>query len=239
MRGAALHTVVAIACALMAGAAPASDLPPFPFVHTSGSAQINAQADIGEIDMELSSPDQNAEAAWTALESRLTEVRALLAQQGLPAADVDVQGIVRGPRKQDGTPAANPANFYTSCTLHLTVRDVSKWAGLVAPLLKMPEVTQFSVTFSRSDRRQIETDLVASALADARRKADDLARGAGRQLGQANGVALAPIRNLSALFGFSSAEGYRQRRASTDAGDYTLVAPVRLVQDVDVIYKLK
>ena len=231
--------LAALTFTLAASATHASDLPTFPFVHTSGSANINTVADIGEIDMELTSPDQHPEAAWTALETRLAEVRALVAQQGLPAADVDVQSIVRGARKQDDKDAAAPAGFYTSCTLHLTVRDLSAWAGLVAPLLKMPEVTAFSVTFSRSDRRQIETELVASALADARRKADDLARGAGRQLGQANGMALAPIRNLSAIFGFSSAEGYRQRGASKDATDYTLIASVRLVQDVDVIYKLK
>ena len=231
--------VAALVVTLVASAAHASDLPPFPFVHTSGSANINTVADIGEIDMELTSPDQHAEAAWTAVETRLAEVRALFAQQGLQAADVDVQSIVRGARKQDGKDAATPAGFYTSCTVHVTVRDLSTWAGLVAPLLKMPEVTAFSVTFSRSDRGQIETELVASALADARRKADNLARGAGRQLGQANGMALAPIRNLSTIFGFSSAEGYRQRGASKNATDYTLVASVRLVQDVDVIYKLK
>ena len=232
-------TFLTAACALLTSLWHAADLPSYPFVHTNGSANINVVPDVGEIDLALSSPDQNAEAAWATVETRGAEVRALVAQLGLTSADVDVQSIVRSARKQEGTASSTPPAFDTQCTMHLTVRDLSKWADLVAPLLKMPEVTEFSVTFSRSDRRQIETDLVASALADARHKADNLARGTGRQLGQANGIALVPIRNLSTTFGFSSAEGYRQSGRRKDPGDYTLVAAIRLVQDVDVIYKLK
>lgn len=225
--------------ALYIGVAQASDLPQYPFVHTNGSANINVLPDVGEIDMELSSPNQNADLAWTAVESRLAQVRELLVQQGLPDSDVDVQSITRKARKADSTATADPAGFDTLCTLHLTVRDLSKWTGLVVPLLKISEVTEFSVTFSRSDRRQIETELVANAVADARRKADDLARGAGRQLGLANAISLVPIRNLSTTFGFSSAEGYRQSGRRSASTDYTLIAAVRFVQDVDVIFKLK
>jgi uncharacterized protein YggE len=230
---------VALAFTLIASAVHANDLPQYPFVHTSGSANINVVPDVGEIDMELTSADQNAEAAWAVIEARLAEVRAHLAQQGLTAADVDVQSITRKTRKQEGVAVGAPAGFDTLCTLHLTVRDLSKWAELVGPLLKMPELTEFGVTFSRSDRRKIETELVASAMADARRKADDLARGAGRQLGQASGIALVPIRNLSTVFGLSSAEGSGQRGRGKDTTDYTLVGVVRLVQNVDVIFKLK
>jgi uncharacterized protein YggE len=231
--------VAVLALTLLASGAHASDLPAYPFVHTSGSANINVLPDVGEIDLELASGDQDSEAAWTAVETRLADVRTLLAQQGLAAADIDVQSIVRTARKQDGAAPAAPPGFDTRCTMHLTVRDLSTWAGLVGPLLKMPGVTEFSVTFSRSDRRQIETELVASALADARHKADNLARGAGRQLGQANGIAVVPIRNLSTTFGFSSAEGYRQSGRRKEQGDPTLVAAIRLVQEVDVIFKLK
>jgi len=231
--------VAVLAFTFFASAGHASDLPAYPFVHTSGSANINAMPDVGEIDLELTSGDPDAEVAWAAVETRLADVRTLLAQQGLAAADVDVQSIQRTARKQEGTTATAPPGFDTRCTVHLTVRDLSTWAGLVGPLLKMPGVTEFSVTFSRSDRRQIETELVASALADARHKADNLARGAGRQLGQANGIALLPIRNLSTTFGFSSAEGYRQSGRRKEPGDATLVAAIRLVQEVDVIFKLK
>ena len=230
--------IAVLALTLLASVAHASDLPAYPFVHTSGSANINVVPDIGEIDLELTSANQDAEAAWTTVEARLADVRALLAQQGLAGADVDVQSIMRTARKQDAA-SAIPSGFHTHCTVHLTVRDLSTWANLVGPLLKMPEVTELSVTFSRSDRRQIETELVASALADARHKADNLARGAGRQLGQANGIALVPIRNLSTTFGFSSAEGFRQSGRRKDPGDATLVAAIRLVQEVDVIFKLK
>lgn len=235
-----LHkNLAALALVVMASVAHANDLPQYPFVHTNGSANINVVPDVGEIDMEFSSADQDAEAAWSAVEARLAEVRAHLSQQGLTTADVDVQSIARRVRKQDSTTSAMPAGFDTLCTVHVTVRDLSTWTALVGPLLKMPGLTEFNVTFSRSDRRQIETELVASALADARRKADDLARGAGRQLGQANGIALVPIRNLSTVFGLSSAEGAGQRGRGKEATDYTLVGVVRLVQNVDVIFKLK
>lgn len=222
----------AIASCAAFAPAHAADLPAYPFIHVNAAADLHVMPDTGEIDFEIVSLDPDLEAAWKLVSERLEASRALLAQHGVAVEDIAVQDLLRRPLKQGDTVQA----IETRAAVHATVRNLDGWTALIQALMTMPNVESLAVAFSRSDADKIDAELVSQALAAARLKAQNIARGIGARLGPANGVALAPLKNLSNAMGLA-----------TDGPRYTPVAAVRdpllvgvqkLVQGVDVIYRI-
>lgn len=229
-------TLAALLAALsLALTAPclAADLPNHPFIHVEGSSVLHVMPDTGEIDFEIVSSDPDAEAAWKQVAQQLEAAKALLARQNIAAQDVSVQDILRKPRKSGdgGAPVVD-----TRCAVHVTVRDLSAWTALVQALIAVKQVESFAVSFSHSEREKIEAELVTQALASARAKAQNIARGIGARLGQANGVALAPLRNLTYSMGLAS-DGQR-RSPPPENLDPGLIGVQKFAQDVHVLYRI-
>ena len=218
----------------------AADLPAYPFIHVDGSAEVRVQPNVGEFDVEITAVETDPEVAWKTIEARLDEIKAVMAQHAIPAEDFVVQDIARRVRRGDAPGPGAPQVMETVSSVHVTVRDLSKWAAIVGPLAAMQNVSAFGVVFSHTDREKIEVELMEGALANARKNAAIIARGIGRKLGQASGVATTPLKNMSNSFGLAVDFQYGRGRppASTDV-DYTLVASIRLAQYVDVIYRLR
>lgn len=218
-------------CAALAPA-QAADLPNYPFIHVNAAANLHVMPDTGEIDFEIVSLDPDLEAAWKLVSERLEASRALLAQHGVAVEDISVQDLLRRPLKQGDTVQA----IETRAAVHATVRNLEGWTALIQALMTTPNVESLAVAFSRSDADKIEAELVSQALGAARLKAQNIARGIGARLGPANGVALAPLKNLSNAMGLAT-DGPRYSPVSTP-GDPLLVTVQKLVQGVDVIYRI-
>ncbi|EKU83023.1 uncharacterized protein YggE [Massilia sp. UYP32] len=226
----------AIASCAAFAPAHAADLPAYPFIHVNAAADLHVMPDTGEIDFEIVSLEPDLEAAWKLVSERLEASRALLAQHGVAVEDIAVQDLLRRPLRQADIQGDTVPAIETRAAVHATVRNLDGWTALIQALMTMPNVESLAVAFSRSDADKIEAELVSQALAAARLKAQNIARGIGARLGPANGVALAPLKNLSNAMGLA-----------TDGPRYTPVAAVRdpllvgvqkLVQGVDVIYRI-
>lgn len=224
-------TLAIVSCTALTPA-QAADLPTYPFIHVNAAANLHVMPDTGEIDFEIVSLDPDLEAAWKLVSERLEASRALLAQHGVAVEDISVQDLLRRPLKQGDTVQA----IETRAAVHATVRDLDGWTALIQALMTMPNVESLAVAFSRSDADKIEAELVSQALGAARQKAQNIARGIGARLGPANGVALAPLKNLSNAMGLAT-DGPRYSPVSTP-GDQLLVTVQKLVQGVDVIYRI-
>jgi len=212
--------------------AHAADLPAYPFIHVNAAASLHVMPDTGEIDFEIATQDPDLEAAWKLVGERLAASRALFVQHGVAVDDISVQDVLRRPLKQGDKVEA----IETRAAVHVTVRKLDGWTPLVQALMTMPNVESLAVAFSRSDADRIEAELVGQALGAARLKAQNIARGIGARLGSANGVALAPLKNLSNAMGLAS-DGPRYSPV-TAPGDPLLVSVQKLVQGVDVIYRI-
>jgi len=210
----------------------AADLPAYPFIHVNAAADLHVMPDTGEIDFEIVSQDGDLEAAWKLVSERLDASRALLAQHGVAVEDISVQDLWRRPLKQGDTVQA----IETRAAIHATVRNLDGWTALIQALMAMPNIESLAVAFSRSDADKIEAELVSQALGAARLKAQNIARGIGAKLGPANGVALAPLKNLSNAMGLA-ADGPRYTPVASPR-DPLLVGVQKLVQGVDVIYRI-
>ena len=230
--------------ALLAGTAltaQASNLPDYPFIHTSGTGAAYAVADTGTLDFEIAAFDADPAAASALVETRANEIRALAGDLAIAAADLEFRDVRKDIRKPEAGAAAGTIVYELRLGVHITVRDLGKWQALVAPLLTKPNLDGFMTEFDTSQREKIEMDLMNQALQDARRKAQLMAAGLGRQLGAANAVSNSDLKNLTRAMGLapSDVRSRDARRAGLDRASVLTVGILKFAQTVDVIFRIK
>ncbi|MFC4929602.1 SIMPL domain-containing protein [Massilia sp. GCM10023247] len=232
-----LALMLALAAALPSSA-QASPLPAYPFVHVSADATRYTTPNIGVLDFLVTAPDGEPGQARDTIETRMAEVRALLQEQGIPLEDLETRDVRREPGR-NGAGEATPQELRVS--VHLVVRDLSKWRAVVARLLDKPHLNSFSTSFDLVEREQVEAELMADALRDARRRAEIIARGSRRKLGAVTGVTPGAVKNLGAALGLVRTDVglQRGRPANVGARDFLQVDALKLMQPVDVVFRLE
>jgi uncharacterized protein YggE len=229
---------------LATGAAHASPVPDYPFVHVTGSAFQAVVPDIGSLDFEVVAQDADPAAARAVLETRVGEVRALMRQFGMDPEDAVVREVRQGIRK-DGRAADGAPLYELRCDVHINVRNLANWAPLAGGLLGKPNLDGFASAFDRSDMQKIDEELVTQAIQDARRKADVMAAGFGRRVGGVMAATPDGLKNLGTAMGLEREDFRRPRSAdATRAQDVEreqllAVPAMKLRQPVDVIFRLE
>lgn len=229
---------LAVAIATLPLAAAASPLPGYPFVHVSADASVYRVPDIGAIDFEILVAGADPQAARTTVETRIAEVRALLQAQGVPLEDMETRDV-RKEQKKDAPPDAPVYELRSS--VHINMRDLSKWAAVVAPLLDMPNLGSFATSFDSSLREEVEAELMANALREARRRAEIIAKGARRKLGAVTAVTPAGVKNVGYSMGLLR-EDFSSRRsagANVARSDFLAIEALKLMQPIDVVFRLE
>lgn len=229
---------IAAAFAALPLDAAASPLPAYPFVHVSADASVYRVPDIGTIDFEILAADADPELARATVETRIGEIRALLAEQGVPPDALETRDVRKELRK--GVPVETPV-YEVRSSVRVNMRDLSKWRAVVAPLLGMPNLNSFATTFDTSEREQVEADLMTEALRDARRRAELIAKGARRKLGAVTAVTPGGVKNVGYSIGLLRAD-FMERRGSAArvrADEFLAIEALKLVQPVDVVFKLE
>lgn len=234
--------IAAAALTFVSFAASASQLPDYPFIHTSGNGFVYVAPDVGEIDFEISAHQADPEAARQVVEGRIAEVRALVAGLALPEADVEIRDVRKDIRKGEaGQPGV--VLYDIKCGVHIKVSDLSKWKALVSPLISMANIDGFMTGFDVSKREQVETELTGDAIKAARRKAEAIAAGFGRKLGPVSGVSAGDLKNLTRAMGLAATDQQRFTRAvgksEYDRDSLLMINVMRMSQSVDVIFRIK
>lgn len=225
------------ACAYPA-AAQASPLPAYPFVHVNAEASRYTTPNIGALDFVIAAPDADPVQARATVETRIAEVRALLQEQGIPLEDLETRDVRREAGRNRAA-EATPQELRVS--VHLIIRDLSKWQAVVAPLLDKPNLADFATSFDIVERDQFEAELMADALRDARRRAEIIARGVRRKLGAVTAVTPGGVKNVGATIGLVRADmGFTRVRAASnvEARNFLSVDAMKLVQPIDVVFRL-
>ena len=240
-RLALLAAVSAVFAVFAVVPAIAAEFPDYPFIHTSGTGFTYVAPDMGEIDFEISLFNAEPEAARQAVEARIAEIRALLTSNGIAAADIDIRDVRRDIRKGDPVQAGAPL-YDLKCGVHIKVTDLSKWKALVGGLIAMPNLDGFMIGFDSSRREQIEGELTAEALKNARRRAEAMALGVGRKLGPASAVSSGDLKNITRAVGLGGAQQQAYRnpvRPDPDREGLLMIVPMKMTQSVDVLYRMK
>jgi len=234
-----LKALALAAVLFTAAASQASPLPAYPFVHVSADASRYTTPNIGALDFIVAAADADPALARATVETRIAEVRALLQEQGIPLEDMETRDVRREPGRNA---AAEATAQELRVSVHLIVRDLSKWQAVVAPLLDKPNLLDFATSFDIVEREQVEAELMANALADARRRAEIIAKGTRRKLGAVTAVTPGGVKNVGATIGLVRADvGFTRVRAASnvEGRNFLSVDALKLVQPVDVVFRLE
>jgi uncharacterized protein YggE len=226
---------------LMQAGAGAAELPAYSFIHTSGVGSAHVIPDVGEIDFEIVAIDADPEGARVVIEARLAEIRGIGEGAGIAPDDIAVRDVRRELRKY---PNAEPGKMLHElrCSVHIKVSNLSAWAALVSPLINMPNLDGFMTAFAATDREKIENALLADGIKAARRRAEGMAAGAGRKLGEVTAMSSGQLSNLTRSMGLSPPDVFG--RSGSDRGqvakkDLLSITTLMFAQPVDVIFRLK
>ncbi|MYM68116.1 DUF541 domain-containing protein [Pseudoduganella sp. FT55W] len=221
-----------LALALLPLAVQASNLPDYPFIHTTGEGFAMVEPDMGEIDFDITAFNADAAAAVAMVAERVAQVQALMVEGESSASIRDIRKEMR----------AAEGDYAIRSSVHIVVRDLGKWRPLMQALLAMPNLDHMSTTFGRSDREQAERELTASAVKDAQRRAEAMAAGFGKKVGAVSAISSGQLRNLTNAVGLMPGDLYYRNR-TVDAApadkDFLATEVLRWSQTVDVIFRIK
>lgn len=224
--------------ALLPLAASAAELPAYPFIHVSAVGTVAVMPDMGEIDFEITARDADPAVAMQIVTTRVAEVRALMLEAGVAGDSLDIRDMRKDISKGD----PSVVMYEIRCGVKVKVSDLSKWKAIVAPLLDKPNLDGFMTMFDTSERAKVETELMAEAIKQARRKADAIAAGFGRKVGAVSGVSNSELKNMTRAMNLSPSDYYQRgtdRRAESDRTELLMVNLLKLAQPVDVLFRIK
>jgi uncharacterized protein YggE len=222
-----------LAVALLPFAAQASNLPDYPFIHTTGEGFAMIVPDMGEIDFDITVSNADPALAAAQLAERAAQVQALMVAG-------ESSATLRDARKEMRTAEAD---YAMRSSVHIVVNDLGKWRPLMQALLALPNVDHLSTTFARKDREQVQRELTANAVKDAQRRADAMAAGFGKKVGAVSAISSGQLRNLTGSVGLMPGDLYDRGNRTVDAApadkDFLAIEALRWSQTVDVIFRIK
>ena len=246
-----LTNALILACCCLSSWALAAPLPPYPFVTTSGKAEVWLAPDLGELQFDIVAQNSDAAAGLAMVNTVSDQLTALFLAHGVAASDIEAYDFGKKTvpihQKDDGDPP-----FASIITRHvrLPVRDLAQWPALMAALLGHDNIESLRGAFDRSDRSKIEGQLAVQAARNARQSATELALAFGRKPGPAMAVSKGSLERLGAPFGFGpdpSAPANGAARASSgaptapdaSAPSYAMPHALLLTQSVNAVFKLQ
>ncbi len=232
---------------LPAAPAVASSIPDYPFVHVTGDTFRVELPDIAALDFQVVAANTDAAAARAVIDARMAEVRALLDKLSIDPEDMQVRElrqVVRKERAADGSPV-----YELSCDVKINLRNVANWPALAGGLLGKPNLDSFAADFDLSNMEQVNDEMVAAAIENARHRAEVMATASGRRLGPVMAATPDALRKLGTAMGLERDEfraerktGRRignQRAEDIDRETFLMVQSLKMRQAVDMVFRLE
>ncbi|MEP7356300.1 MAG: SIMPL domain-containing protein [Anaerolineales bacterium] len=179
---AAVGMLALAACA--APAANAADGIPADTPHTisvSGSGTAYSAPDIATAQVGVQTRDTDPAAAVSANTEKMTAIIAALKAQGIDEKDIQTTNFSVS-AQQEYNPQGQPTGvitFVVDNTVTITVRDISKVGAVLSAVVDAGANNIYGVSFSSADQTGLEAQARDKAMADARARADQLAKAAG------------------------------------------------------------
>jgi uncharacterized protein YggE len=179
---AAIGMLVLSACA--APAADAADGIPADTPHTisvTGSGTAYSAPDIASAQVGVQTRNDDPAAAVSANTEKMTSIIAALKAQGIEEKDIQTTNF-SVTAQQEYDPQGQPTGkitFIVDNMVTITVRDISKVGAVLSAVVDAGANTIYGVSFSAADQTGLEAQARDKAMADARARADQLAKAAG------------------------------------------------------------
>ena len=227
MRSVVFSTSIFAACAVIA---VADDKPVLNYIRVSGHGEVKAKPDIAIVNVSVATTDVKASVAGQKNAALMTKVMAAVKALGVAENDIQTSGYSLQPQYNSGINQSREVpkitGYIASNNIQVTVRKLDNVGKVIDATLDAGANSFNGVSWDVADNKS-SGGAIASAVADARRKAEIIAKGIGATLGSAfqveeGGISPRPVPMYA-------------RAAMMDAGAATPVAPGELTLTSEVV----
>ena len=151
----------------------------------TGQGQATAQPDIASITLGVSTRAETAAAAMEQNAAAQAKVIEALKAEGVEARDIQTSGLNLSPMLDfsDGQ-APRVTGYVAQNVVSVQVRDLARLGPVLDQMVASGANEISGISFSREDMTEARDEARAGAVADARRRAEVMARAAGMELGR-------------------------------------------------------
>jgi uncharacterized protein YggE len=232
---------------LCASAAFSADMPDYPFVFVLGRADTDMPPDIAVCSLSLHAVDPDPGKAESIVNERLKSVLATLIANHVSPGDIESFSVNKQILTNNEYGAKGPAairGYDVSRALKFTARQLQSLPAIETPMIGQPNIDNINCRFDRTNRKDIEAELLTKALQSARDQADKLAQPLGRHVTAAVAISRSPFDSIAASFGLdgfsSSGEAYGRMFKKAAEPDVLLVpSTISMAASVNVLFKME
>jgi uncharacterized protein len=154
-------------------------------ITVTGVGHVDAVPDEAEFSLGVTTKGQTAREALAANSAQMRRLIAALKAAGIDERDIKTQDVSVG-ANYDGGVTADGYSAHNSVTVR--IRDLNRAGAVLEAASKAGANHVYGPSLSRSDRENLEAKALENAMANARKRAETLARAAGVGLGRVTAI---------------------------------------------------
>jgi len=220
---------------------PASAMwPQLPSVHAEGKATKEVVPDEATITFYIRAFDAQSEIALEQLHTQTEEALAVLKAADIP--DKDITGFSLSKQVERSSQDRNELEilgYYISREFRVELEDLDKFSSLAADLMEINNLTSVHARFDVSDRDRIEVELVLEAAADARAKAENMARGMSVEIASVLSISQDSYNSYSARFALRAPAAFSMVADSRMQLSLFMPATITVSKTVNVSFEIE
>lgn len=204
-------------------------------VTASGSGTVHATPDQADMTFGVTAQNANAKKALESASKAVDRITGAMAKAGIAKEDVQTQNVSVDPVYDYKAPKPVITGYRADITVRVTVRDIGTLGDVIGAANAAGADNIQGPAFTIADDSTFHGQAIDKAVADARKRAETMAKAAGKSVG-----AVVRISEVS----ISSPSPYYGARELKAAGADAVSVPVSLGQldvmaSVEVVYELK
>ncbi len=167
-------------------------------VVVTGESETKQKNEVASFSAGVNAIKEKKEEAVEEVNKKINELTVSVKAFGIPEADIQTQSV--NVYEQRDSVKQNISKWVVNNTIEITLRDVSKVNDLVDLLNKSGANNVYGPSFRIEDTKEAEKTLYNDAVADARERAELIAKASGRKLGKVINV----VEGSSSNYGFKA-----------------------------------
>ena len=223
----------------------ASPLPDYAFVFARGESKEKLAPDIARVSYRIKAFDKSSTNVLAQMEASSLKTLDILSANGIKKEDIvgfEVEKEILRNYDKVSEKEYEIIGYDMSRRIEFTLRDLSKYEAVIAPLLKTPNVSNIRTEFDRTDRVRIEEKLLSDAVLDGRHKAEMMAKGAQQRIKGLKAISQQGFNNIGEAFGFGNVAGDNVMYSSTESRGRDLLfipSTVEFQSSVFLLYEVE
>ncbi len=182
--------------------ASGSVLPEFPFLCTAGQATLQVPPDSVTLSFDIHHTDANSVKGLEARREKSREIVGLMKEFNIAREDSKVSDIHKNEVHEDGTimQEGKLIGYEFSRQFTFRLRNLDSCRKITQSLLQINHVTGINTEFGVTNRKAKEDELMQQAIANARQRAESIAKGGGAKVVSVYALSEVSMTSLTSYF---------------------------------------